>query len=77
MTAGSGSAQSGASRRRKHRRVVFKGKERFDAEGFFDVEPSDDPDALRERANKSRDDDRRILTELPPHWAKFDAEGRR
>ncbi|OZG58766.1 hypothetical protein BTIS_0487 [Bifidobacterium tissieri] len=65
------------SGRRKHRRVVFKGTERFDADGLFDAESSADPDELRERANKSSDDDQRILTELPPHWAKFDAEGRR
>ena len=34
--------------RREHKRVVFHGTERFDA-----------------------DDDKRILGELPPHWAIF------
>ncbi|PWG60212.1 hypothetical protein [Bifidobacterium catulorum] len=64
--------------RRRHRRVVFRGTERFDADGFLDAdESSTDPEARRERLDKDSDDDRRILNELPPHWGKFDAEGRR
>ncbi|PJM73384.1 hypothetical protein CS006_04925 [Bifidobacterium primatium] len=65
-----------ASRRRKHRRVVFRGTERFDADGLFDDAPTD-AEERRERLDKAGDDDRRILNELPPHWGKFDAEGRR
>ncbi|MBW3088763.1 BAG family molecular chaperone regulator 5 [Bifidobacterium sp. 82T24] len=58
--------------------MVFRGTERFDADGFLDGgESSTDPEARRERLDKAADDDRRILNELPPHWGKFDAEGRR
>lgn len=79
--AGETAGDAGVSRRRRpHRRVVFKGTERFDADGLFNddgVADSDDPEVLDERLRKSADDDSRILNELPPHWAKFDAEGRR
>lgn len=51
---------------RKHRRVVREGTERFDADGVK-LEPGD---MLTER-QRSDDDDRRILGELPPHWAVF------
>ncbi|NEG71735.1 hypothetical protein GFD24_05825 [Bifidobacterium ramosum] len=51
---------------RKHRRVVFHGTERFDADGVK-LEPGD---MLTERQREA-DDDRRILGELPPHWAIF------
>ncbi|PLS32024.1 hypothetical protein Uis1B_0116 [Bifidobacterium margollesii] len=80
-TAGGAAGDAGASRRRRpHRRVVFRGTERFDADGLFGddgVADSTDPEVLDERLRKSADDDSRILNELPPHWAKFDAEGRR
>ncbi|MBT1166067.1 hypothetical protein [Bifidobacterium simiarum] len=74
-----GVGAGGSSRRRRpHRRVVFKGTECFDADGLFDgADDSADPEERAERLRKSAEDDRRILNELPPHWAKFDAEGRR
>ena len=61
-----------ASRRtpRGHRRVVFRGTELFDADGVR-LESSD---RMTDR-QRSADDDRRILGELPPHWAVFN--GRR
>lgn len=69
---------SDARKRRRHRRVVRPGTERFEGDGLPDgTALADDPETLRERMSKSVDDDRRILSELPPHWAKFDAEGRR
>lgn len=52
--------------RRPHRRVVRKGTEWFDADGVKD-EPSDE----RTQEQRDADDDRRILGELPPHWAIF------
>ncbi|MCI1983353.1 MAG: hypothetical protein LKJ47_01065 [Bifidobacteriaceae bacterium] len=55
--------------KREHRRVVRRGTEKFDADGV----KLDPEDAQTEDA-RLRDDDRRILTELPPHWGKFDAE---
>lgn len=68
----SASHEYSAERRvpRGHRRVVMKGNEQFDADGVKD-EPSDRmTDAQREA-----DDDRRILGELPPHWAVFSERG--
>ena len=61
-----------ASRRtpRKHRRVVFHGTERFDADGVK-LEPGDMVTARQREA----DDDQRILSELPPHWAVFNERG--
>lgn len=57
-----------ASRRtpRKHRRVVFHGNELFDADGVK-LEPGD----MTTAAQRDADDDKRILGELPPHWAVF------
>ncbi|WP_051924066.1 hypothetical protein [Bifidobacterium biavatii] len=57
-----------ASRRtpRKHKRVVFHGTEKFDADGVK-LEPGD---MVTERQREA-DDDKRILGELPPHWAVF------
>lgn len=55
--------------KRAHRRVVRKGTEKFDA-GGVKIDPEDE----RPEQVKSKDDDERILRELPPHWGKFDAE---
>lgn len=57
-----------ATRRTKrvHKRVVREGTERFDADGVK-LEPSD----IQTEQQRSADDDRRILGELPPHWAVF------
>lgn len=51
---------------RRHKRVVRQGTERFDADGVK-LEPSD---VLTEQQRQA-DDDKRILGELPPHWAVF------
>lgn len=51
---------------RQHKRVVRQGTERFDADGVK-LEPSD---VLTEQQRRA-DDDKRILGELPPHWAVF------
>lgn len=56
---------------RVHRRVVRRGTELFDADGVK-LEPSD---TLTERQREA-DDDKRILSELPPHWAVFSERGR-
>ncbi|WP_432623361.1 hypothetical protein [Bifidobacterium sp.] len=56
---------------RVHRRVVRRGTELFDADGVK-LEPSD---TLTERQREA-DDDKRILGELPPHWAVFSERGR-
>ena len=56
---------------RRHRRVVMKGTERFDADGVK-LEAGD----MRTREQRAADDDRRILGELPPHWSVFAARGR-
>lgn len=68
----SDSSQYSATRRvpRKHRRVVMKGTERFDADGVK-LEPSD----MMTDDQRAADDDRRILDELPPHWAVFSERG--
>lgn len=55
---------------RKHKRVVRQGTELFDADGVK-LEPSD---MMTERQREA-DDDKRILTELPPHWAQFSERG--
>lgn len=47
-------------------RVVREGSELFDADGVK-LEPSDEL-TLQQR---NQDDDNRILSELPPHWAVF------
>ena len=51
---------------REHKRVVFHGTERFDADGVK-LEPGD----MRTEQQREADDDKRILGELPPHWAIF------
>ncbi|MBT1173708.1 hypothetical protein JS528_10245 [Bifidobacterium sp. MA2] len=51
---------------RKHKRVVRQGTERFDADGVK-LEPSD----MMTDRQRAADDDKRILNELPPHWAVF------
>ena len=56
-------------RPRRHRRVVRKGTERFDADSAF----MDSLDRQNEGDRRS-EDDRRILDELPPHWGLFPAE---
>ncbi|RSX55007.1 hypothetical protein D2E26_1061 [Bifidobacterium dolichotidis] len=55
---------------RKHRRVVRQGTELFDADGVK-LEPSD----IMTKRQREADDDRRILGELPPHWAVFSERG--
>lgn len=56
---------------RGHFRVVRKGSELFDADGVKQ-EPGD-TQTIEQRA---KDDDNRILGELPPHWAVFSERGR-
>ena len=56
---------------RTHNRVVRKGSELFDADGV-NLEPSD----FQTLDQRSKDDDNRILGELPPHWAVFSERGR-
>ena len=51
---------------RAHTRVVRAGSEHFDADGVK-LEPGD----MRTESQREADDDRRILTELPPHWGVF------
>lgn len=61
-------AEYSATRRtpRKHKRVVMKGTEQFDADGVK-LEPGD----MQTNQQRQSDDDKRILGELPPHWAVF------
>lgn len=70
--AAAGAQGYSATRRtpRKHKRVVRQGTELFDADGVK-LEPSD---MMTERQREA-DDDKRILTELPPHWAQFSERG--
>lgn len=56
---------------RKHKRVVRQGTELFDADGVK-LEPSD----VLTKRQREADDDKRILNELPPHWAVFSERGR-
>lgn len=56
---------------RTHNRVVRKGSELFDADGVK-LGPSD----FQTLDQRSKDDDNRILGELPPHWAVFSERGR-
>ncbi|MEK0216521.1 hypothetical protein WM015_06145 [Bifidobacterium mongoliense] len=51
---------------RGHRRVDRGGSEHFEADGA-DAQECDQ----RPQANRDRDDDQRILSELPPHWGVF------
>ncbi|MCI1219040.1 MAG: hypothetical protein LKF99_00650 [Bifidobacterium sp.] len=55
---------------RAHRRVVVQGTERFDADGV-----KLESDDMRTEHQREVDDDRRILGELPPHWAVFSERG--
>ena len=61
-------AEYSATRRtpRKHKRVVMKGTEQFDADGVK-LEPGD----MQTDQQRQSDDDKRILGVLPPHWAVF------
>ena len=63
-------AEYSATRRtpRKHKRVVMKGTEQFDADGVK-LEPGD----MQTDQQRQSDDDKRILGELPPPWAVFTA----
>lgn len=67
------SAEYSAERRtpRRHKRVVRQGTERFDADGVK-LEPGD----MQTERQRADDDDKRILGELPPHWAVFDTPRR-
>ncbi|WP_044087865.1 hypothetical protein [Bifidobacterium bombi] len=56
---------------RVHRRVVRGGSERFEVDGVK-REPSD----RLTRSQREAEDDRRILGELPPHWAVFNERDR-
>ena len=59
-------AEYSATRRtpRKHKRVVMKGTEQFDADGVK-LEPGD----MQTDQQRQSDDDKRILGELPPFWS--------
>jgi hypothetical protein len=48
----------------------MKGTERFDADGVK-LEPGD----RQTDQQRQSDDDKRILGELPPHWAVFNERG--
>ena len=67
-------AEYSATRRtpRKHKRVVMKGTEQFDADGVK-LEPGD---MLTDQQRQS-DDDTRIHGALPPQCADINADGRR
>ncbi|EPI43991.1 hypothetical protein [Gardnerella vaginalis] len=56
---------------RRSVRVVREGSELFDADGVK-LEPSDNLTAEQ----RNYEDDKRILSELPPHWAVFSERGR-
>ena len=56
---------------RGHFRVVRKGSELFDADGV-----KQEPGDARTIEQRAKDDDNRILGELPPHWAVFSERGR-
>jgi hypothetical protein len=53
-------------RRGRHHRVVRQGTEWFEADGTV-IDPQDQ----QTEAARERDDDARILTELPPHWGVY------
>lgn len=55
---------------RGHVRIVRPGQELFDADGVK-LEPAD----LMTQAQRDSQDDQRILSELPPHWAVFKERG--
>lgn len=62
-TAGQPAAQH---RRGHHRRVVRRGTEWFEADGAV-IDPQD----RQTKVAREKDDDARILTELPPHWGVY------
>ena len=66
---GNQTGESAAPRRRRHRRVVRPGKERFDVDGT-----EEDPQDRVCAQDRLDGDDRRILGELPPHWGLFPNE---
>ena len=79
-----GSGETGrVSVRRRHKRVVRKGTELFDADGMDGLSGAS---VSGMRAGDTRyssgagwreaDEEERILNELPPHWGIFDAEKR-
>ncbi|MDF7663415.1 hypothetical protein PT282_01795 [Bifidobacterium sp. ESL0763] len=61
---------------RRHHRVTREGSERFDVDeadlGLTGVEESG---VEGSKDARSRDDDARILRELPPHWGIFSERG--
>ena len=58
------------NKHKKHKRVVRSGTEWFDADGI----KTDDSDRIS-KTSRERDDDERILGELPPHWGMFNSRG--
>lgn len=56
---------------RVHKRIVRQGTERFDADDVK-LELADE----KPRDEQLRDDDARILGELPPHWAVFESRSK-
>ncbi|MFD0704315.1 BAG family molecular chaperone regulator 5 [Alloscardovia venturai] len=54
---------------RPHKRVIRQGTEWFDADGV-----KLDPSEAVDRLNRDAEDDQRILSQLPPHFAVFDEE---
>lgn len=61
---------------RRHKRVTREGSERFDVDdadlGLSNLETQAHGES---RVAKARDDDARILRELPPHWGIFSERG--
>lgn len=55
---------------RGYRRVQRQGAERFEDDGGDDAAESSIP-----KPQRDHDDDMRILTQLPPHWAVFNERG--
>ena len=66
---GNQAGESAAPHRRRHRRVVRPGTERFDVDGT-----EEDPQDRVCAQGRLDGDDRRILGELPPHWGLFPNE---
>lgn len=69
LDCGNQSGGPAAPRRRRHRRVVRPGKERFDVDGT-----EEDPQDRVCKQDRLDEEDRRILSELPPHWGLFPNE---
>lgn len=61
--------------RKAHKRVVRLGTEHRGDDGSLEPKTVyvQDPETQEELLSKASDDDQRILTELPPHWAVFNA----